>query len=454
MEENLKKFIADHCNDDTDRLLLGKSKWPDIDVATAVNCILSRRKLCGKVPEWYSCPGLLYPNTLSAEQCSSTPTAAYKAKVCGGFGSNSHALNDCWRIADLTGGLGVDSWAFAKAGAKVLHNEMDPTIHACAKHNFAELGLRASETSDIGADILCRNFELRPDNIDEILNGFRPDVIFLDPARRSQAGGKVFRLEDCSPNLLEVAAPLLERCPRLVVKISPMADISLICKQLGEIGAQVREVHIVGTGGECKELLLEIGAKKPMEIGTEAASSLRLTVVECHESASAECGDNASAATFSFIADDEKLAVPHFAESHESLVGCILFEPGKALMKAGAYNLLCSLGLTKLGASTHLYLLPMTGSEVSSEANSCNSVSPLGKTFRIKEVYPLDKRSLKAVGKAYPRSEVTARNIPMTSDELRKRLGVSSGDDAHIFGVRCDFTAAASANLLLVCERL
>jgi hypothetical protein len=120
-----------------------------------------------------------------------------------------------------------------------------------------------------------------------------------------------------------------------------------------------------------------------------------------------------------------------------------LFEPGKALMKAGAFNLICNrFDVLKLGRSTHYYI-----------TNNKEAVERLlrsGKIFRILKNLPLDKRSLKVAGRDFPRAEVTARNIPMTSDELKKKAGVTSGDDAHIFGLKSD----ADGNILLCTKRM
>jgi hypothetical protein len=118
----------------------------------------------------------------------------------------------------------------------------------------------------------------------------------------------------------------------------------------------------------------------------------------------------------------------------------VLFEPGKALLKAGAFDLPCQYGLAKLGQHTHLY----TGEEIPAE------LKPFGKCFKIIEAAPLDKRSIKAFGQKYPQADVTARNIPLTSDQLRAKLGVRSGGSVHIFGLHSD---ALRSNLLLVAER-
>ena len=127
-----------------------------------------------------------------------------------------------------------------------------------------------------------------------------------------------------------------------------------------------------------------------------------------------------------------------------------LFEPGKALMKAGAFNLVSErFQISKLGRSTHYYIFTDEAAEASSESKA-EVLKQYGKIFRIIRMEPLDKRTIKAAGKEFPKAEVTARNIPMDTDTLRKKLGVTSGDDAHIFGLKSD----TSGMLLLICSAL
>ena len=156
MDQASRDFIIAHAADDCDRLLLSKEKWPDMDVRAAVNCIISRRKLKGKLPSWWAEEALFYPNTLSAEQCSGEEAAALKAGIALGLlnedipldiSNEESALGKehrTPRIADLTGGLGVDSWSFARAGAEVLYNEMNTEIYGAAQHNLPLLGVKAA----------------------------------------------------------------------------------------------------------------------------------------------------------------------------------------------------------------------------------------------------------------------------------------------------------------------
>lgn len=386
------EFILEHEGDDLGRLALARDRFlsllPEFDLA--LTTLEVRAKLRRKVPEWYAQPALRYPLRVSGEQCSSSATARYKASValaaCGGASAQAS-----FRLADLTGGLGVDSWAFAERFSEVLYNEMRPDLSDAARQNFAALGL---------SGVRVRNAECRPGHLQEILADFVPDMIYLDPARRASDGRKVFRLEDCQPAVPELLPELFAACPLLLLKLSPMADISLVCKQLGH----VREVHVVAAEGECKELLLLLER--------DWSGPYALTVVE-------------DGAVMALPAD---AASPTPACSAITLPGSLLFEPGKALLKAGAFDLPCRFGLAKLGRHTHLY----AGTEVPA------SLRPFGKVFRILEAVPLSNRSIKEMGARYPRAEVSARNLPLSSDQLRAKLHVLSGGAVHIFGVKID----------------
>ena len=187
-----------------------------------------------------------------------------------------------------------------------------------------------------------------------------------------------------------------------------MADITLVCKQLG----CVKAVHVVAAEGECKELLLLL------ERGYAGPHTLTLY----SSGAVAEIPDGTS-------------VIPSVVEGSPRW----LFDPGKALLKAGAFTWPCRFGLQKLGQHTHAYV----------NAEPVEALSPFGKWYPILEVTPLNNRSIKELGKKYPRAEVTARNIPLTSDQLRAKLGVKSGGSVHLFGLHAD---SPSANLLFVTQ--
>ena len=336
------------------------------------------------------------------------------------------------KVADLTGGLGVDSWAFSEVAEEVLYNEMNPELAAAARHNFQALG---------ATNIFIRNCEATADSLEEILGDFKPDVIFMDPARRDSAGKKVFLLEDCSPDVLKMLPQMFETSRFILLKISPMADITMVVERLdrtyesfldenhkgGWNGQWVREVHVVASGGECKELLILLDR-------------------EWRNGYSLTCREDGGTLTFtSEEIADAKAVYP------DSTFARIIFEPGKSLTKAGVFNAVCErFGLVKLARFTHLYTIgePLSDSELEQRTAP---LKDFGKVFYVKEILPLNKASMKDVGKRYPHSEVSAKNIPMSSDELRVRLKVRSGDDAHIFGARIE-TPYNEDNYLIVTE--
>lgn len=482
--DSFEKFIVENGNADTVRLVMACKKWPvpeDAELAEldakslAVNTIEGRRRLRKKLPEWVACTGLVYPSSLCAEQCSSSDTARYKASIvqrifneyvgtvasmvgdpCRTTGSATKGTESVpdknspttrnqsvtelaevtipsrGKVADLTGGLGVDSWAFSEVAEEVLYNEMNPALAAAARHNFKALGV---------TNIFIKNSEATSDSLKDIFGDFRPDVIFLDPARRDSAGKKVFLLEDCSPDVLKILPELLGISRFVLLKLSPMADITMAVERLdrtyeeylekasgkGWNGQWVREVHVVASGGECKELLILLDG-------------------EWNEGYSLTCREDGK--TLTFKPEEITKAKAGYPDSTSAR---IIFEPGKSLTKAGVSNAICErFGLVKLARFTHLYTI----SEPLSDSESEQRTAPLkdfGKVFYVKEILPLNKSSMKDVGKRYPHSEVSAKNIPMSSDELRTRLKVKSGDDAHIFGVRIE-TPYNEDNYLIVTE--
>ena len=498
-EMTFADFIRAHEGDDPVRLLLARDRYPGVDVALAASTLACRRRLRTKVPAWYAVPSLRFPNRLAAEQCSSAETARYKAAVAarvvaasavaGSRGGQNGAYlpateaelsrggqNGAYlpateaelsrggqngallpattapraRLADLTGGLGVDSWAFAEVFGEVLYNEMQPALAAAAEENFKELGVKNIRvvnwriTPAIVTDVSAsRSGTASPADGDsgagpggsvaDVLGDFGPDILFLDPARRAGDGRKVFLPEDCQPDVTALLPELFAAARHVLLKLSPMADISLCVKCFG----YVREVHSIAAEGECKEMLLLLDREwNGGYTITAYENGSTLTWSPEEESAAAIQFASAEDLTPGHSSGTTLPSAASFPAPPSSPAG-FLFEPGKALMKAGAFRLLCGcFGLKKLDTHTHLYVTEAVPAEL----------APLGKTFRILETLPLDKRTMKEAGRRYPRAEVTARNIPMTSNELRKRLGCGSGGDIHLFGVR----TAAAGNVLLI----
>ena len=315
--------------------------------------------------------------------------------------------------------MGVDAWAFAQVAGEVLYNDMQDGLARATELNFRELGVK---------NVVFRNGVVEPGKVAEVLDGFRPDVIFLDPARRAEDGRKVFLIEECRPDVIGLLPELFEAGRLVLIKLSPMADISMACKRLGE---HVKEVHVVASGWECKELLFLLDREwtgAPSTFVVEGGAVMEIP---------GQAGNNGDTQ----VGNDAASFVISTGAKRSGEI--FLFEPGKSLLKAGAFNLPCSrFGLTKLGVHTHLYV----GESVPEE------LRPFGKVFDILEVLPLNNRTMKEAGKRWPKAEVTARNVPMTSDLLRRKTGCASGGDIHLFGVRVD-AASGTGNYLIVTKK-
>lgn len=353
------------------------------------------RKVASKMPQWASAWPLEIPAALNFEQCSSTATALFKA------GTAASLLSGKGSIADLTGGLGVDSWAFSKIASKVWYNEMNEGLKDAVARNYEKLGVEG---------VTFNSFEISASGTAwfKSLKDFAPDLIYLDPARRSGIGKKVFLLEDCSPNVLEILPRLFELVDVVMMKLSPMADISMAASRLGCL----ESVTIVSLKGEVKELLCVLRK------GFDGGYSVSVRNLD-------------DGASFTFRPSEEASATAAYAD--EIQPGTILFEPSAAMMKSGAFKLLCTrFGMKKFAPSTHLYITPEPVS--------------LGRSLEILEVLPLGGTNMKELGKAHPHAEVCARNIPLSSEQLRIRMGIKPGPaDCRIYGC-----STASARWLIV----
>lgn len=465
--DSFSAFIQEHDGADTFdvRFLTSVRQQFGADAERVIATLAVRKKLKDKVPQWFAEPSLVYPKPLAGEQCSSSATAFYKASLLQNIAPS--AAKGCLRVADLTGGLGVDAWAFSQEAAEVLYNEMDADLADAARHNFAALGR---------SNIRVSCAEITADSLSAVLGNFAPDVIFLDPARRSASGQKVFRLADCSPDLIALKDSLLRLCPTVLVKVSPMADIAQLGRELGDC---LQAVHVVAVGDECKELLLLLQRPgDPVRLAVHSSGTDRPLVAKSEEICSSQpvrIGRYAvqlpaawsgsrmlREAFFQVLCDEEHPAggqreARYLADEAELKAARWLFVPGPALTKAGAFNLPCrQFGLVKLGRSTHLYCSAPDNpaAECRLDAEREAALSRWGKVYEIEAVVPFDKAGMREVALRCPQADVTARNFPLTSEALRKKLGVKEGSGIHLFGARADFRSPSSTGLYLIISHL
>ena len=231
-EHNLKEFLLTHENADPALLMLHRDSRPDIDMDLAVKCISGRQVAKHKMPVWYKEPELVYPGSLPLEQCSSQATALYKQRF----------VKTGDKAADMTGGLGIDSWSLSGKAASVGYFEQSEELCRCARHNFRTLGR---------SNIIVHHTETTL----EMLSGIPScsyNIIYLDPARRNKEGNRVYSLKDCEPDVTILKRELLRIAPRILLKVSPMADIRVLLSELPE----AVEIHVVSSENECKEVLV------------------------------------------------------------------------------------------------------------------------------------------------------------------------------------------------------
>lgn len=399
-DQELKEFILRHETDSTAELMLHRDRWPSIDMQVAVRCIQGRAKARNKLPLWYAEPGLLYPQSLSLEQCSSQATALYKQRF----------VREGDRAADLTGGLGVDTWSLAHAAASIDYFERSEELCACARHNFHILGRD---------NITVHTSEISREMLHGIPSGSY-SLIYLDPARRNKGGGRVYSLKDCEPDITGLRQELLRIAPHILLKASPMADISVLLSQLPEAA----EVHILSSDNECKEVLI-------LMLRNNSLPAEEIPIV----AAELQSGDNSGEGTeeFHFTLREEREAAADMAAPSE--ISGFLFEPSPALLKSGAFKLpAVRFGLRKISASTHFYTAPAPVEHFP------------GKIRRILEVLPFHKAAIRDFRGKYPACSVTARNFPMTSEELRRRLGTTESDTFRVLAT----TASDNSRVLIV----
>jgi len=375
------------------------------------------QKVTRKLPAWAAVDAerraagldaLEFPSALSLEQCSSTAAALYKAGLAAPVKT----------VLDLTGGLGVDSWAFSQVAEQVVYYERNAELAAAAERNFARLG--------------AENIEVRCEEVTPQSELPEAGLIFADPARRDTAGRKVFLLEDCTPDILTLLPLLLRKAPAVLLKLSPMADLAMLA---GRLGPALREIHVVESEGEVKELLCLLCRQS-----APSAAEPGIVIVRLY-------GQGAERILFRMSEEREADAV--YAAGVQA--GDMLLEPCPALLKAGAFKLPCARwGLHKLAPSTHLYLAPvLPGTKTAPDVPGTALPDGAGAWFkarRVVEVLPFGAAAFKALRRRYPRAEVTARNLPLGSDALRQKLGTAPGGDIHIFGCRL---ADGSAVLLV-----
>jgi hypothetical protein len=416
MNEATREFVREHRDEDVRQLALRGTKDPEVDLAMALQQIDGRKRAQEKLPSWAAVEGIVWPPHLSMEQCSSERTARYKAEVAG-----RGEL-----FIDLTAGFGVDAAFIAQGFQKAVAVELQAELCAISSENFRLLGLHQIEV-------------VNGNGVDYLYTMAPADMVFIDPARRDEHGGRTYGIADCTPNVLDFIDELLEKAQCVMIKLSPMLDWR---KAVEDIGRQyMSAVHIVSVNNECKELLIEVKSERVkseksgmIEVKSERMKSeksgiggLRVVCVNLLSDGGREC--------FEFDAD-----APPASTFHLSLLTFhFLYSPNASVMKAGCFDLLAErFGVTPLHQNSHLFV---SDKEVPDFP---------GRGFVIEWITSMNKRELKESLAGITQANIAVRNFPMSAEELHRRLKLRDGGDIYIFAT----TIENAGHRLLICRKI
>ncbi len=435
LTEQTADFVAAHRTEDVCELALKAKRVEGLDLPLALDQIAGWQIACKKLPQWASCEGIIYPPHISMEQCSSQFTAQYKSEIAQTLltpavtvrarmsdsaesdnqttksepqlsdsgESDNCEVEMCLRMSDspesdtlvarssmvdLTGGFGVDFSYLARGFSQATYVERQRHLCDLAEHNMAALGLDQ-------ARIVCG------DGVEYLRQMDPVDFIYLDPARRDEHGSRTYAIEDCTPNVLELRDLLLAKSQCTLVKLSPMLDWR---KAVADFDGTVREVHIVATGNECKELLLVLGQQV-----YEEPSAPRVFCVNDNQRI-----DYDSAAYTQGLRIGGK-PLPE-AKNY-------LYEPNASIMKAGCFDLVEErFGVTQVGPSSHLFV-------------SATPVADFpGRGFAIEAIGGMNKKDIKRLLNGTKQANIAVRNFPLTAPQLRKKLKLADGGPVYLFG--------------------
>lgn len=370
LNEITKQFIRENLNADVPTLALKKAPV-GTDFSLALRQIAARQLLQKKVPQWAENEDLLFPAHLSIEQCSSEASAKYKAEQLEGQ-----------TFADLTGGLGVDTYYISQHFRQADYVEQQAELCDMAQHNF---------------DVLDADVKVWNERAEDYLNHCGPkDCIFVDPARRDEHGHKTVSIADCTPDVSALQDTLLQKAKRVMIKLSPMLDISKALEELHH----VKEVHVVAVANECKELdfVLERDYQGKVQF---VCVNLLTDQPEVR-----------------FMREEERSCICHIADG----VSRYLYEPNPALMKAGCFKLLTErYEVSKLHKNSNLY---------TSEQRIAGFP---GRVFEVEGWAHYNKKLKQTLLPDVDKASIAVRNFPLSVAELRKTLKIGDGDAVYLF---------------------
>jgi len=398
LDKQLRLFIIAHKDDDVNSLALQASKFSGIDFKMALQQIQGYQIAKRKIPLWTEYEDTVFPPHISLEQCSSQTAAEYKLQVAMRITDNN-----IHKFADLTGGFAVDATVIARETEMLTYVETQEDLCRIVDNNLRVMGVRNFHVINAKCEDVIENLDYQ-------------DVILIDPARRDGYGRKVVSISDCSPDIGKLQNEIISKTRFLMVKLSPMLDISSALKVLNGVD----EVHVVAIDNECKEVLIVMQkdvATRPKIICADISRNGK------------------TAAKLEFYADDEKNLEYNIAD----YIGRFIYDPNSAIMKAGAFKTLSHLfPVHQLDVNTHVY---------TSDAFVENFP---GRSFIVEDIFSFSKNSAKLLKKTVTAANVCVRNIPISVSQFRKRFYINEGGDSFLFVV----DSLAQGKVILKCKRI
>ena len=354
---------------------------------------------------------------------------------------NEEDFSEEIEFVDLTGGFGVDfSYIASRLGVKSMYVERQAHLCEAAKENFGRLGLKNAIVKNGDGIEVLHSFALKKDDAASESLGITEEqsrsllktnlglkLIFIDPARRDDAGNKVVSLKDCTPDVTLLQEEMLSKADYVIIKLSPMLDWHRAISEL----SHVREVHIISVNNECKELLLVLSARNMGDVEASSADG----EVKHAGNLRIYCVNDAQ----SFVCDEldmessSVIIAPPVLEEMQ-----YLYEPNASLMKAGCFSVLSErYGARMLSKNSHLFV----------------SMEPIedfpGRSFRIIAISSFNKKELKRYLSGIAKANIATRNFPLSVAELRKRLKLKDGGETYIFAT----TLSDESHVLVITEK-
>lgn len=393
-----KNFISTNEKADTFKLRLKKFKDMPFDTDFAIKQIECRQKVNKKLPSL--CNELLYPTNLSIEQCTSEAIAQFHASLFKG----------CENVIDFTCGLGIDSYFISKAAKNLTSIELNPGVASVVAFNFRKLNADNITVANADSEIFAKTIP------------YQKFAGFIDPSRRdkSDCQHRIFGIKDCTPNLDIMIDHIKNKCDFLIVKASPMVDITQTLKEY----PQISDIWIISIKNECKELLFKLNFKNHSPNTYNNGISITTIDFEQEKTVIYDVKTND-------LSPDIMNATPE--------IGNLLFIPNSSILKSGLYGKLCSdFNLRKIATNSNIFI-----------GNNIVPEFP-GRIFGIIGIYTMAKKGIKDLRSKISSANVACRNFHLSPDELLKRLKIKEGGNDYIFAT----TTHEQRQILLLCKKI